>query len=112
MKNARIASTSPAQLAQAHGDKMLWQKLYDEGRYMVWGGDCYSYGLLSNGWLDGVVETMLAPYDFAALVPIVTGAGGWMGDWNGNPLTLASNGHTLAIGDVGLKNKFLSVLSS
>lgn len=113
---ARIASTSPAQLAYSIPDEkpamMLWQKLYHEGRYMVWGGDCYSYGLLANGWVDAVVETMLAPYDFAALAPIVNGAGGWMGDWQGNPLTLKSDGHTLALGDPTLKDKFLKLLES
>lgn len=110
MKDARIASTSPAQLTHKSGDEMLWQRLYKEGRYMVWGGDCYSYGLLANGWLDGVIETMLAPYDYAALAPIVNGAGGWMGDWDGNPLTLKSDGHTLAIGDVARKDDFLALL--
>jgi inositol-phosphate phosphatase/L-galactose 1-phosphate phosphatase/histidinol-phosphatase len=79
---------------------------------MVWGGDCYSYGLLANGWLDGVVEQFLAPYDFAALVPVVKGAGGWMSDWQGNPLTLKSNGQTLAVGDVGLRDRVLKILSS
>lgn len=112
LKDARIASTSPAQLAQRHGEDMLWQTLYREGRYMVWGGDCYSYGLLANGWLDAVVETMLAPYDYAALAPIVTGAGGWMGDWNGTPLTLKSDGHTLAIGDPAIKDALLELLKA
>lgn len=77
---------------------------------MVWGGDCYSYGLLANGWLDAVVEDLLAPYDYLALPPIVKGAGGWMGDWNGNPLTLFSEGKTLALGDAALKDEFLNLL--
>ena len=77
---------------------------------MVWGGDCYSYGLLSNGWLDCVIETGMQPYDFAALVPIVTGAGGWMGDWNGAPLTLKSDGRVLALGEVALKDDFLKLV--
>lgn len=112
IKEARIASTSPAQLTQQAGEQMLWQKIYQEGRYMIWGGDCYSYGLLANGWLDAVVETMLAPYDYAALTPIVNGAGGWMGDWNGKPLTLKSDGHTLAIGDARLKEAFIDLLKA
>ena len=57
-----------------------------------------------------MVEQFLAPYDFAALVPIVQGAGGWMGDWDGNPLTLHSDGRTLALGDASLKNQFLDIL--
>ena len=51
VKSAKVASTSPAQLPH------LWPRLYEECAYVVWGGDCYSYGLLSNGWLDCVIET-------------------------------------------------------
>ncbi len=95
------------------GGAMLWEKLDQLCAYTVWGGDCYSYGLLANGGLDCVIETCLAPYDYLALVPIVTGAGGWMGDWNGNPLTLANHdksGKTIALGNEALKDAFLALL--
>ncbi len=60
------------------------------------GGDCYSYGLLASGHIDLIVETGLEPYDYLALVPVVTGAGGLITDWQGDPLTLHSNGQVLA----------------
>lgn len=104
LKSARLASTSPAQLPTQ------WDGLNKSCAYMLWGGDCYSYGQLANGWLDGVIEQFLAPYDYAALVPIVQGAGGWMGDWNGNPLTLSSEGRTVATGDSRLKDQILDLL--
>ena len=44
-------------------------------------------------------EAGLQLYDFAALVPVVEGAGGRMCDWQGDPLTAASTGQVLAIGD-------------
>jgi inositol-phosphate phosphatase / L-galactose 1-phosphate phosphatase / histidinol-phosphatase len=121
VKEAICGSTSPRQLSQIVSPHlnpppleggMLWRTLYDECKAMVWGGDCYSYGLLANGWLDIVVESGLQPYDFAALIPIVQGAGGWMGDWEGNPLTLSSPGKTVALGNAALKDEFLSLLSS
>jgi histidinol phosphatase-like enzyme (inositol monophosphatase family) len=65
----------------------------------VYGGDCYNYGLLASGFLDIVIESGLKSYDFAALVPVVEGAGGTMCDWNGEPLTADSEGHVLALGD-------------
>lgn len=111
LKDAKVASTSPSQLAELHGEHPLWKKLYAECDYVVWGGDCYSYGLLANGWLDGVVEQFLAPYDFAALIPIVLGAGGWMSDWDGAPLTLKSDGRTLAIGDITRREDFFGLLT-
>ncbi len=108
LKSARVASTAPAQLPD------LWKTLDEKCAYTIWGGDCYSYGLLANGGLDCVIEQFLAPYDYLALAPIVTGAGGWMGDWNGNPLTLTNHdktGRTIAVGDPSLKNDFLKLLS-
>lgn len=104
LKDAVCTCTSPRQI------EALWPRLYEDCKAMVWGGDCYSYAMLANGWLDIAVESGLQPYDFAALVPIVQGAGGWMGDWNGAPLTLASGGRTLALGDASLKDPFLTLL--
>src|SRR3546814_11289213 len=66
---------------------------------MVFGGDCYNYGLLASGHVDLVVEAGLKLHDYAALVPVVDGAGGMMCDWNGDPLNADSSGHVIALGD-------------
>lgn len=66
---------------------------------IVYGGDCYNYGLLANGTLDIVCEAGMKLHDYAALVPVVEGAGGTMSDWQGNPLDANSNGSVLALGD-------------
>ena len=50
-------------------------------RTPLYGCDCYAYGLLASGFCDLVVEADLKPYDYMALVPIVTGAGGIITDW-------------------------------
>lgn len=41
--------------------------------------------MLAAGHVDLVVETELKPYDIAALIPIVTGAGGIVTTWEGKP---------------------------
>ncbi|MBS0222286.1 MAG: histidinol-phosphatase [Proteobacteria bacterium] len=64
-----------------------------------WGGDCYAYGLLASGHVDLVVENSLKLYDFAALVPVIQGAGGLITDWRGRALDMASDGSVLAAGD-------------
>ena len=66
---------------------------------IVYGGDCYNYGLLASGHLDIVCEAGMAIHDYAALVPVVEGAGGTMSDWQGNPLDADSDGTVLALGD-------------
>ena len=62
-------------------------------------GDCYAYGLLAAGHADLVVEGTVKPYDFAALAPIIAGAGGRMTDWQGKPPSLAGESRLLAAGD-------------
>ena len=76
----------------------------------VYGGDCYNYGLVASGQLDLVCEAGLALYDFAALAPIVEGAGGRMCDWQGDPLSAASSGQVLAIGDPARVDDVLEAL--
>jgi myo-inositol-1(or 4)-monophosphatase len=46
-------------------------------------GDCYGYLLLAGGWADVMLDPVLAPWDMAALIPIVRGAGGVITDWHG-----------------------------
>lgn len=103
LSTAKIASTSPDMFSD-HG-----KILTNTGEIMIWGGDCYSYGLLANGWIDVVVESDLKPYDFAALAPIITGAGGTICDWNGHDLTLQSDGRVIAMGDKTLKDSLCSL---
>jgi histidinol phosphatase-like enzyme (inositol monophosphatase family) len=50
--------------------------------YRTW-GDCYGYLLFAAGWADIVLDPIMNPWDIAALVPIVRGAGGVITDWRG-----------------------------
>jgi len=95
--DALLATTSPALFddGQLHAFEHL-----DAGvRSTVLGGDCYNYGCLASGHLDIVVEAGLKLHDFAALVPVVEGAGGRMCDWAGDPLHADSVGEVIAAGD-------------
>jgi histidinol-phosphatase len=61
-------------------------------------GDFYGYMLLAEGALDVMVEPELSLWDVAALIPIVTEAGGLFTDLDGRPgpaggSAIASNGH-------------------
>lgn len=105
ISQASIASTDPYYLS----DK-LRTTLHKNSRMMVWGGDCYSFGLLANGGIDVAIESGTKAYDFAALSPIVEGAGGHICDWNGAPLTIQSDGNLLAVGDIALKDELLDIL--
>jgi histidinol phosphatase-like enzyme (inositol monophosphatase family) len=97
LEAALLATTSPALFddAQLHA----FEHLDAAVRSTVLGGDCYNYACLASGHLDVVVEAGLKLHDFAALVPVVVGAGGRMCDWRGEPLTADSNGEVIAAGD-------------
>jgi histidinol phosphatase-like enzyme (inositol monophosphatase family) len=94
---ARAASTHPLLFSAA--GHASFQRIGRSVSDMLFGGDCHNYGLLAAGHLDLVMEEGLKPYDWAALVPIIQGAGGIVTDWRGKPLTLASEGQVLAAGD-------------
>lgn len=69
------------------------------------GADCYAYGLLALGTVDLVCEANLKVFDYAALMPVIRGAGGVIADWTGDPPVLAASGTTgriLAAGDASL----------
>ncbi len=97
IKQAKISSTAPRMFEGP--DANAFNRLEKESAYVIWGGDCYSYGLLASGWLDIVIEAQLGTYDYAALVPVIEGAGGMLTDWQGRPLTLESDGYVIALGD-------------
>jgi inositol-phosphate phosphatase / L-galactose 1-phosphate phosphatase / histidinol-phosphatase len=96
---AALATTGPHYFDQHDGDHFMALAARTDHRRMVMGGDCYNYAMLASGHLDLVCEANLKLHDYAALVPVVEGAGGLMCDWNGDPLHAASSGHVLALGD-------------
>lgn len=77
----------------------------------IYGGDCYNYGLLASGYCDLVVEADLKSYDYMALIPVVTGAGGLASDWEGRALGTHSDGHVVMSGDPALHGDLLTRLA-
>lgn len=57
--------------------------------------DCYACGLLAMGWADVWVEQCLKLYDVAGVAPIISGAGGFIGDWQGNPIDINFKGEAV-----------------
>jgi histidinol phosphatase-like enzyme (inositol monophosphatase family) len=88
-----------------------WQRLAGQVRRLTWGGDCYAYGLLALGQIDVVAEAALKLWDWAALVPIIEGAGGRVTDWQGRALHARSDGQVLAVGDAALLGPALAALA-
>lgn len=80
------------------GDKIfrdhpdVFSRLMRAGQTRRFAYDCYPHALLAAGHVDAVIDYDLQPYDFLALSPLITAAGGVMTDWRGDVLTLDSDG--------------------
>jgi histidinol phosphatase-like enzyme (inositol monophosphatase family) len=61
-----------------------WRRLASQASVSRTWGDCYGYLLLATGRADVMVDDVVAPWDAAALYPIVTEAGGSFTDWRGS----------------------------
>ncbi len=99
LSDALLASTGPQYFDDHSAEHFMALAAKTAHRRMIWGGDCYNYGLVASGQVDLVCEAGLKLHDFAALVPVVEGAGGVMADWSGEPLHMGSDGHVIALGD-------------
>jgi myo-inositol-1(or 4)-monophosphatase len=97
---AELSCTSPDMFDVATAPRFGAVKA--AARRTTWGGDCIAYGLLAIGLVDVVVDATMKPWDWAALVPVIEGAGGRCTDWAGQPLTLDGDGSVLAVGDQAL----------
>jgi histidinol phosphatase-like enzyme (inositol monophosphatase family) len=99
LSEAVLATTSPHLFASSAADHFMALAQSVAQRKIIYGGDCYNYALLASGHVDIVCEMGLKLHDFAALVPVVEGAGGLMCDWRGDPLHAGSDGSVLALGN-------------
>ena len=110
LDRAYMYSTTPIMFSGDFARKHA--ALADAVKLFRWGGDCYAYGLLAAGHVDLVVENDLKLYDFAALVPVIKGAGGQITDWQGRELDMGSDGSVLAAGDPAVHRAAARILSA
>lgn len=103
-----LATTGPQYFTQPQ--QAAFDQISDKAKRILYGGDCYNYGLLALGQIDLVVEAGLKPHDFVALSPIITAAGGICTDWQGQPITLTSNGSIIAAANAALHQEVLPLL--
>lgn len=77
----------------------------------VYGGDCYLYAMIATGCLDLIIDPGLKVYDYAALIPIIEGAGGVVTNWAGERLKLESGIKIIAAATPELHQEALEVIS-
>jgi inositol-phosphate phosphatase / L-galactose 1-phosphate phosphatase / histidinol-phosphatase len=95
LKEARLYVGSPSTF---HGKDCYagYETLCRTAKWTQYSGDCYAYGLLASGWIDLIVECDLKAHDVVGVVPIISGAGGFISDWNGHAVDAATDGTVVA----------------
>jgi myo-inositol-1(or 4)-monophosphatase len=107
MKDATLSTTDPTLFAD--DEITAFKRARDASKVMRYGFDCYAYCMLASGYMDCVIEAGLKPFDIAALIPIVTGAGGGVCAWDGG--SAAHGGRVLAYGDARVHDAALKLLA-
>jgi len=110
LAEAELSCTSPDMFSAAL--RPGFDRLRNGARRVTWGGDCYAYGLVALGLIDVVAESDLKIWDWAALVPVIEGAGGRVTDWAGQKLHPGSDGRVIALGDSRLLPEAVHLLQS
>lgn len=100
-------STDPYLFAGA--EAQAFETVRRAARLVRYGLDAYGYAQTALGGIDFVVENGLQPWDVAALVPVVEGAGGLVTDWRGRPCH--EGGQVVAAGDAALHAQLLEILA-
>ncbi len=103
LTDALIATTDPDLFNGA--ELGAWTQVRAAARLARLGCDAYAYAMLAAGRIDLVAESGLKLWDWAALVPVIEGAGGEVTNWRGEAPD--GGGQILAVGDARLRDQAL-----
>jgi histidinol-phosphatase len=112
LRRAQVSVTSlkASDLARPPGPWRLGALAPAVGR-MRFVTDCLQYALLCRGALDGAIDTVMHPWDIAALVPCVLEAGGCVSDLSGSSADVVRATSFVAASSAALRRAICSVLA-
>ena len=104
LAEARLSTTDPHLFA----DPAPFDRVRRAARLTRYGLDALAYARIATGDLDLVIESGLKCHDYDALVAVVRGAGGTIGNWAGG--SDLSGGDVVAAASRGLFDEAVGVL--
>lgn len=90
LSDAAIMTTDDRFRGDEHRSE-AWRELASRVSVARTWGDCYGYLLVATGRAEAMVDDVVSPWDAAALMPIITEAGGSFTDWNGEPTAFGAD---------------------
>jgi histidinol phosphatase-like enzyme (inositol monophosphatase family) len=107
LSDAIFATTDPYLFLDDEAE--AFARVRGKAKLVRYGYDCYAYAMVAAGHIDGVIESGLKPFDIAALIPILTGAGGGVCSWDGGDAS--QGGRVLAFGDLSVREEAIKLLA-
>jgi myo-inositol-1(or 4)-monophosphatase len=84
LEEATLLTSDPVRSSKPTGGRGFEYLMRRASLARTW-GDCYGYLLVATGWADVMYDPVMNPWDIAALVPVIRGAGGVITDAQGGP---------------------------
>lgn len=107
IEDATLLTSDPFNPAQFQNGA-AYEALAQRAKLVRTWGDCYGYFLVASGWADVCLDPIMNPWDIAAVVPIMRGAGGIVSDWHGGAAYPAES--TVACATVELHAQVIAAL--
>ncbi|WP_425410932.1 inositol monophosphatase family protein [Hyphococcus sp.] len=112
LSQARISTTDPLEAGYFTQDEAAaYARIAAASCVARFSMDAYAYALLALGEIDIVLETCLKHHDYAALIPIVEGAGGVVTNWRGEKPGADDRGEIIAAATPKLHEAALALIA-
>jgi histidinol-phosphatase len=80
-----LVTMSSAKGFRAHGRQAVFDRLVERCYFQTGLSDAYGYLLVATGRAECMLDPIMNVWDNAPFPPILAEAGGYFGDWKGNP---------------------------
>lgn len=91
LSRAYVAFSDP-KLFDDFGRREAWEKIKNATYHRGGWGDAYGYFLIATGRAEIMLDAVMDAWDCAPFPPILSEAGGYFGDWQGNRTIWAKEG--------------------
>jgi myo-inositol-1(or 4)-monophosphatase len=91
LEKAFLTCTSPGNFTEP-GKREALERLGKRTYFQAGWGDAYGYALVATGRVEIMLDPGMATWDAGPLLPILREAGGYFGDWKGNPTIYGKEG--------------------